>query len=202
MVQMRETALHASHSTQRLVTIPLLAAVAFILQYLEFPLPLMPSFLKLDFSTLPGLVGGLIFGPVAGVIVELLKNLLHLLLKNTDGLLIGELANFVAGTSFILAAVSIQRRLQTKGSFLIGLAVGTVLMTAVMAVANAVFLIPAYAKLYQVSVENLLGMLQADSLWSLILYAIVPFNIIKGAALSLLAYPVFVKLVPRLRLRG
>lgn len=124
------------------------------------------------------------------------------LLKSTDGLLIGEFANFVAGASFILAAVSIQRRIGTKGGFLAGLAVGTVLMTAVMAVANAVFLIPAYAALYEVSVEDLLGMLQADSLWSLILYAIVPFNLIKGVAVSLLAYPVFHKLVPRLRLRG
>lgn len=74
---MKATALHASHSTQKLVTVPLLAAVAFILQYLEFPLPLMPSFLKLDFSTLPGLIGGLVFGPVVGILVELLKNVLH-----------------------------------------------------------------------------------------------------------------------------
>jgi riboflavin transporter FmnP len=202
MVQMKETALPVSQSTQRLVTIPLLAAVAFILQYLEFPLPPLPSFLKLDFSTLPGLIGGLLFGPAAGVLVELLKNLLHLLLKSTDGLIIGELANFVAGASFILAAVAVQRKRKNKGGFLAGLALGTVLMTAVMAAANAVFLIPAYAALYQVSVESLLGMLQADSLWSLIAYAIVPFNLIKGAALSLLAYPVYVKLAPRLNLRG
>jgi riboflavin transporter FmnP len=204
MVQMKDTALHTQHSTQmkRLVTVPLLAAVAFVLQYLEFPVPLMPSFLKLDFSTLPGLIGGLLFGPMAGVIVELLKNLLHFLFKSTDGLLIGEFANFVAGSSFILAAVYVQRLRQGKGGFLAGLAIGTVLMTLVMSVANWVFLIPAYAALYQVSMETLLGMLQVESLWSLILVAIAPFNIIKGVVLSLLAYPIFVKLAPRLNLRA
>lgn len=200
---MKETALQTRQSTQvkRLVTVPLLAAVAFILQYLEFPVPLMPSFLKLDFSTLPGLVAGLLFGPMAGVVVELLKNVLHFLFKNTDGLLIGELANFVAGSSFIVAAVTMQRLRRGKGGFLAGLAMGTLLMTLVMSAANWVFLIPAYAALYQVSVDALLGMLQVESLWSLILVAIAPFNIIKGAVLSLLAYPIFVKLAPRLQLR-
>jgi len=199
----KETALQTRQSTQvkRLVTVPLLAAVAFILQYLEFPVPLMPSFLKLDFSTLPGLVAGLLFGPMAGVVVELLKNVLHFLFKNTDGLLIGELANFVAGSSFIVAAVTMQRLRRGKGGFLAGLAMGTLLMTLVMSAANWVFLIPAYAALYQVSVDALLGMLQVESLWSLILVAIAPFNIIKGAVLSLLAYPIFVKLAPRLQLR-
>lgn len=200
---MKETALQTRQSTQvkRLVTVPLLAAVAFILQYLEFPVPLMPSFLKLDFSTLPGLVAGLMFGPMAGVVVELLKNVLHFLFKNTDGLLIGELANFVAGSSFIVAAVTMQRLRRGKGGFLAGLAMGTLLMTLVMSAANWVFLIPAYAALYQVSVDALLGMLQVESLWSLILVAIAPFNIIKGAVLSLVAYPIFVKLAPRLQLR-
>ncbi len=201
---MKDTALHAQQSTQmkRLVTVPLLAAVAFILQYLEFPVPLMPSFLKLDFSTLPGLVGGLMFGPMAGVLVELLKNVLHMLFKQTDGLIIGELANFVAGSSFILAAVTVQRLRRDRGGLLAGLAIGTLLMTVVMAVANWAFLLPAYAALYQVSLEQLLGMLQVDSLWSLILVGIAPFNIIKGVVLSLLAYPIFVKLAPRLNLRA
>ncbi|TGV16820.1 ECF transporter S component, partial [Mesorhizobium sp. M00.F.Ca.ET.186.01.1.1] len=112
---MKETALHTSRrATQRIVTIPMLAAVAFILQYLEVPVPLMPSFLKLDFSTLPALIGGLMYGPVAGIIIEVLKNTLHMLFKNTDGLLIGELANVVAGASFILPAVLLQRSGQGK----------------------------------------------------------------------------------------
>lgn len=200
MVQMKGTAIPTSQATQRLVTIPMLAAVAFVLQYLEFQVPLMPTFLKLDFSTLPGLIGALLYGPMAGVIVEVMKNALHMLFKNTDGLLIGELANVVAGASFIVAAVWLQRMKQGKMSFMVGLAIGTVLMTAVMAVANAYFLLPAYAALYQVSLEQLVAQFQAESVWSLILYGIVPFNLIKGIMVSVVAYPLYVKLAPRLSL--
>lgn len=199
---MKETAMHSSRATQRLVTIPMLAAVAFILQYLEFPIPLMPSFLKLDFSTLPALIGGLMYGPAAGIIVEVLKNALHMLFKNTDGLLIGELANVVAGSSFILAAISMQRLGQGKKGFLTGLALGTLLMTVVMAIANAYFLLPAYAALYQMPLEQLLSMFGATSVWSLVLSGIVPFNIFKGVMLSLVAYPVYVKLASRLTPRN
>jgi riboflavin transporter FmnP len=199
---MKETALHSTRSTQRLVTIPMLAAVAFILQYLEFPVPLMPSFLKLDFSTLPALIGGLMYGPVAGIIVEVLKNALHMLFKYTDGLLIGELANVVAGASFIVAAVAMERLGQGKKGFLTGLALGTLLMSLVMALANAFFLLPAYAALYHMPMEQLLSTFGADSVWSLVLYGIVPFNIFKGAVLSLIAYPVYVKLGARMSQRA
>ncbi|MGN7471848.1 ECF transporter S component [Brevibacillus sp. SAFN-007a] len=199
---MRETALHTSRrATQRMVTIPMLAAVAFILQYLEVPVPLMPSFLKLDFSTLPALIGGLMYGPVAGIIIEVLKNTLHFLFKNADGLLIGELANVIAGASFILPAILLQRSGQGKKGFLTGLALGTLLMTIVMAVANAYVLLPAYAALYQMPMADLLAMFHATSVWSLVLVGIVPFNVFKGLVLTLVAYPVYAKLGARLALR-
>jgi len=200
---MKETALHTSRSrsTQKLVTIPMLAAVAFILQYLEVPIPLMPSFLKLDFSTLPALIGGLMYGPVAGVIIEVIKNTLHMLLKNTDGLIIGEVSNVIAGACFILPAIYMQRLGKGRKGFLTGLALGTLLMTIVMAIANAYALLPAYAVLYQMPIEQLLQMFNATSIWSLVLAGIVPFNLFKGVVISLVAYPVFVKLASRLQVR-
>ena len=199
---MKETAMHSSRTaTKRLVTIPMLAAVAFILQYLEFPIPFTPSFLKLDFSTLPALIGGLMYGPVAGIIIEVMKNVLHMLFKNTDGLIIGEVANVLAGSIFVVSAVLMQRLAKGKQGFLTGLAIGALLMTVVMAFMNAWFLLPAYAALYQVPMEQLLSSFGADSVWSLILYGIVPFNIFKGAILALVAYPVYVKLAPRLQVR-
>jgi len=199
---MKETALHSSRTaTKRLVTIPMLAAVAFILQYLEFPIPFTPSFLKLDFSTLPALIGGLMYGPVAGVVIEVMKNVLHMLFKNTDGLIIGEVANVLAGSVFVVSAVLMQRLTKGKQGFLTGLAIGALLMTVVMAFMNAWFLLPAYAVLYQMPMEQLLSSFGADSVWSLVLYGIVPFNIFKGAILALVAYPVYVKLAPRLQVR-
>jgi riboflavin transporter len=199
---MKDTAMHTSRATtQRLVTIPMLAAVAFILQYLEFPIPLMPTFLKLDFSTLPALIGGLMYGPVAGIVIEVMKNTLHMLFKNTDGLVIGEIANVLAGSVFVISAVLMQRLGKGKQGFLAGLALGAVLMTTVMAFMNAWFLLPAYAALYQMPMDQLLTSFGADSVWSLILYGIVPFNLFKGAMLALVAYPVYVKLAPRLQVR-
>lgn len=199
---MKETAMHSSRTaTKRLVTIPMLAAVAFILQYLEFPIPFTPSFLKLDFSTLPALIGGLMYGPVAGVVIEVMKNVLHMLFKNTDGLIIGEVANVLAGSVFVVSAVLMQRLAKGKQGFLTGLAIGALLMTVVMAFMNAWFLLPAYAALYQMPMEQLLSSFGADSVWSLILYGIVPFNIFKGAILALVAYPVYMKLAPRLQVR-
>ena len=200
---MKQSELLAQPALQmkRLVTVPLLSAVAFILMYMEFQLPLLPAFLKLDFSTLPALIGGLMFGPAAGIMIELIKNMLHLLLKNTDGLLVGEIANFIAGSCFVYSAILMQRLRQGKTGLIMGLLLGTVVMTVVMAVANVYVLFPAYAALYQVSVENLLSSFQFDSIWSLVIYGITPFNVIKGLAVSLLAYPIYVKLAPRLGLR-
>ena len=184
--------------TRKLVLLSFLGALAFALYYLEFSLPLVPAFLKLDVSTLPGLVGGLMFGPVAGVLVELVKNILHFFLKNSDGLLIGELANFLAGASFIAVAVALQRRFKTVKALVAGLALGTLAMTLIMAAANYFLLLPAYAVMFQLSVEELLAMFQMDSVWSYIIYAIVPFNLLKGLVLSLIAYPLYLKLLPRL----
>ncbi|GAA4722460.1 ECF transporter S component [Brevibacillus fulvus] len=201
---MRQTEIHVEQTmqTRKLVTIPLLAAVGVILQMLEFPLPVIPAFLKLDFSTLPGLIGGLVFGPVAGMMIELLKNALHMLLHNTDGLLVGEVANFVAGTIFIWSAVFLQRKGQGKSGFVLGLALGTVLMTIAMSVANVYFLMPAYAALSRLPLDQMLESMHIDSLWSLILYAIAPFNLIKGLALSLVAYPIYSKIAAKLRIGG
>lgn len=200
---MQGTQLHTRRAieTKKLVAIPLMGAVAFLLQMLEFPLPLIPSFLKLDFSTLPGLIGGLLYGPAAGIAIEGLKNGLHLLLKNTDGLLVGEAANFVAGSCFIVAAAAMYRVRQSRSGFAVGLAAGTLLMTLVMALANYYLLIPAYAALYQISVEGLLQTFGLDSMWALILYGITPFNLIKGLVLSLAAYPIFMKIAKRLESR-
>lgn len=199
-MQKNELSLNQPTQMKRLVVIPVMAAVAFILQALEIPLPMLfPAFLKLDFSTLPGIFAGLVFGPVAGIMVELLKNGLHLLLKNTDGLLIGELSNFIAGSCLIYLTVVLQRMGKGRGFLIAGFAAGTLLMTLFMAVANYYVLIPAYAVLFQMPVEKMLEMFQMDSLWSLNVYAIIPFNLLKGIVLSVIAFFIYVKIEPRLK---
>ncbi|WP_232697817.1 ECF transporter S component [Brevibacillus daliensis] len=193
------TQLHRE-KTKKLVTIPMLAAVGFLLYYLEFNVPGFPSFLKLDFSTVPAVIGGLVFGPAAGILIEVLKNGLHLLLKNTDGFIIGEIANTLAGGCFVFLAVYTQRLFKSKKGFMLGLAGGTLVMTVVMALANYILLLPGYAMLYSISMDELLAMFNMKSVWSLIMIGIVPFNLVKGFLLAMITYPVFIKLSPRLGL--
>ncbi|MFQ7281987.1 MAG: ECF transporter S component, partial [Christensenellales bacterium] len=88
--------------TRTMVSMAMLTAVAYLLAFLEFPVPLTPSFAMMDFSDLPALIGAMSIGPAAGVAIELVKNALQLLGTATGG--IGELANFLIGASFVFTA--------------------------------------------------------------------------------------------------
>lgn len=185
--------------TQLVVAIPLMASLAFLLQWLEFALPIFPNFLKFDFSTLVGLTGAILFGPAAGVMIELLKNALHFLFYPGGSLFVGEVANFLAGTCLILATVFLYRRKASVWSLALGLVIGTLFMTAVMSIANVYLLLPAYAALSHISVEELLGAFGFTSVWPYILWLIVPFNLVKGAMLTVLGVPLVQRVVPVLR---
>ena len=95
-------------NTHKMIQIAMLGAIASVLMLFEFPLPfLAPSFYELDFSELPVLIGGFALGPVAGVIIELLKILLHLLIKGTHTAFVGELGNFLIGCLWCITIVGI-----------------------------------------------------------------------------------------------
>ena len=89
----------------KLVVTAMLAAVAVVLQYLEFPVPLVPSFLKMDLSDIPELIGAFVIGPTAGVLICLVKNLLHCAVSMSFG--IGELSNFILGAVFAFTAYAV-----------------------------------------------------------------------------------------------
>ena len=80
----------------------MLSAVAYILMFLDFSVPFMPSFIKMDLSELPALIGSFAMGPLCGVIICLVKNVLHLFITSTGG--VGELSNFILGVAFVLPA--------------------------------------------------------------------------------------------------
>ena len=95
-------------STRVMVCTAMLAAVSFILAFLEVPMLLSPSFARMDLSDLPALIGAFAFGPMAGVVIELIKNGLQVFSTQTAG--IGELANFAMGASFVFTAGLIYNR--------------------------------------------------------------------------------------------
>lgn len=172
-----------------IVKIGILSAVAAVLMLFELPLWFAPPFYKLDFSEIPILIGSFALGPVAGVIMELLKNLLNLLMDGTTTAFVGEFANFVTGCAFILPAALIYKYRKTLKSALFGLALGTLSLVLVGAAMNYFVLVPTFSRLYNLPLENIVAMgtsvnASISDLKTLIVFAVMPFNLVKSVACS------------------
>lgn len=184
----------------KLVKISVLAAIAFILMTLvEIPLPIFPSFLKMDISELPAIFGAFAMGPVAGIVIELLKNILHLIAKPDVPIGVGELANFIVGGAFILTAGIVYNIRKNKAHAVAALLAGTVAMTIIAAIGNYFIFMPLYINVF--SLEGILKAAQVvnpaiTDLKALIIYSIVPFNILKGLVVSLIAFFAYKSLSP------
>lgn len=190
-------------NTRKIAVIGMFSAVAMLLHLFDFPLPFAPFFYKLDFSELPILVGAFAFGPVAGVVMEFIKILLKLFIKGTSTAFVGDLANFVVGCSFILPASAIYAFRKNKKSAVISCMVGTLVMTVFGTAFNAVYLLPAFAKLYSWPLEDLLALGSAvnplakeGSIVSFVVACVAPLNLIKGASVSIVTMLVYKPLSP------
>lgn len=189
-------------STRVMVKISVLAVISFILMFFEVALVwLAPPFMKLDISDLPALIGAFSLGPMAGVIIELLKNILNLLVEGSTTAGVGELANFVVGSAFAYTAGAIYYRDKTFKNAIIGLGLGTIVMTIVISVANYYVMFPFYAKLFGMPLEQLVEMGTAINgrivdMKSMVIFAIVPFNIVKGIMLSALTILIYKRVSP------
>lgn len=189
-------------NTRVMVKISVLSVIAFILMFFEFALVwLAPPFMKLDISDLPALIGAFAIGPMAGVIIELLKNILNLVIEGSSTGGVGEFANFVVGAAFVYTAGAVYYRSKNFKNAIIGLGLGTIVMTIVISVANYYFMFPFYAKLFGMQIEQLVEMGTAINgkivdMKSMVIYAIVPFNILKGIVLSALTILIYKKVSP------
>ena len=137
----------------------MLGAVAIVLQFFEIVVPIMPSFIKLDMSDLPGLMAAFALGPFYGVAVCLIKNIFHL--ATSSSALVGELCNFLLGVSFVLPAGQIYQMNKTKKGAIIGAFVGAICMALFSFPSNYFITYPMYINLYGMSEEAILGMYQA-----------------------------------------
>lgn len=184
-----------------LVKISLLGAMAFVLMFFELQLPLFPSFLKIDISDVPALLGAFALGPVPGVAIELLKNVLHGFIKGSDSMWVGELANFLIGSAYVFTAGYIYKRNKSKKTAIQGMILGIVAMVVIASIFNYYVLIPFYATLYGVDIPTIVGMATAvnpsvTSLWTYILWAVIPFNAIKGVVIAAITAPAYKKVSP------
>lgn len=191
--------------TEFIVKIAMLGAVATVLMLIEFPLPFIaPPFYKLDFSEVPVLIGTFAMGPVAGILIELVKVLLNLVINGTITAGVGELANFVVGCSFIIPAGLIYKYKKSKGAALLGLIFGTVTMAIISLPVNAYIMVPAYVTLAGFEKEMIIGMGNAifpfvDSIPKLALCCAVPFNLIKGILISIITFILYKPFSPLLK---
>lgn len=185
------------HTTKKVTVVALLSAVAGILMFLEFPIPfLIPSFVKMDLSELPALLASFAYGPVAGVAVCLIKNLVKLVSTASGG--VGELCNFALGICFVLPAGWIYRKHRTKKGAVIGSAVGVLLMAAASFPINLFISYPIYTKIYPL--ETILSLYRkllpfVKTLPQCLLLFNVPFTLLKGALDTLLVFLIY----PRVR---
>ncbi|NLJ77982.1 MAG: ECF transporter S component [Tissierellia bacterium] len=188
-------------TTRTMVKIAVLSVIAFILMFLDFPLWFTPPFIKFDISDVPALIGAFGMGPMAGVLIQLIKNLLDLLIDGTTTAAIGELANFVVGSIFAYSAALIYYRDKSIRTAMIGMLVGVLAMTVSISLINYYIMIPFYAKVFGMPLDTIIEMGAAVNryvvdLKSLIIYAIVPFNLLKGAVASLVTFILYKRVSP------
>ena len=204
----RESFFMTQHQkTHRLAVAAMLTAVAAVLQFIEFAIPLMPAFIKLDISDLPALLGTFSLGPVYGVAIQLVKNLLHLPFGSSAG--VGELSNFLLGAVFAFTAGMIYKHHKSRRGALWGSIAGAAAMAAASLPLNYFLVYPAYVVLYNLPLEAIIGMYQelvgsiaqvptGNALFNCLLVFNVPFTLGKGALDVLLCFLIYKPLSPLL----
>lgn len=187
-------------STKTLVKISILAVLAYVLMLLELPIPIFPTFLKIDLSDVPALIGGFALGPVAGMLIQLIKVLLHFITDSTTAG-VGSFANFVVGSAYVVPASIIYHRKRDKSHALLGVITGTISMCIVGVIANTYILIPFYSNVLLIPIEAIVSMgtvvnPRIVDVRTLVLYGITPFNLVKGIMIAVVTMLIYKKVSP------
>ena len=191
-------------STKKMICIAMISAIAIVVYYLDFPVPLMPSFIKLDLSNVVSLFAGFTLGPAAGVIVCLIKNVIHLVIKGFGTTMgIGDIFDFVTSAVFALSAGLVYRKIHTKKGAVIGCIVGTAAYTLISLPLNYFIVYPIYAKAFG-GMEAIISAYNAilpgtDNLFSALCIFNLPFTLVKGILCSLVTILIYKPLITALR---
>ncbi|CAM3965267.1 ECF transporter S component [Lederbergia lenta] len=168
-------------SVKSFVAIGMLSSLSFILMLIKFPIPPFPAWLTVDFSDIPALIAALLFGPLAAVLVELFKNVLdYVMIGSEAGLPIGNMANFLAGVTFVLPVYYVHKHLKMKKGLALSMVAGTIVMAIIMSIMNYLWVLPAYT--------ILLGWdpMSTSAMRQVVVAAILPFNVIKGLLITMI----------------
>ncbi len=181
--------------------IGVLAAISTLLMLFEFSLPFAPNFYKLDLSEIAVLIAGFAMGPLAAVLTEFIKIILNLMINSTITAFVGETANFAIGVAFVLPAAFVYKKNKTLKGAILGMIVGTVSLAFVGALINYYIMIPAYSKFYHLPIDDIVAMgtkinPNIIGLPTLVMYATVPFNLLKGVLCSIGCLLVYKRVSP------
>lgn len=199
-VTMQQPKSAAALNIRTITMTALLSAMAYVLAFVEFPVPLSPSFARMDLSDLPALIGAFAFGPISGLLIELVKNTLQLLTTSTGG--IGETANFLMGASYVVAAGVIYKHRKTKKTALLACDAASLAMGAAAALANYFILLPLFETF--MPLDQLIASFGAflpfiHTKLDIVLFNALPFNILKGLVIGGFTMLTYKRLAPVLK---
>ena len=200
---MKTVAIQKKSSIQnvRMLTMTaVLSAIAFVLTFFEFPVPLSPTFARMDLSDLPALIGAFAYGPVSGILIEFVKNALQLLTSSTGG--IGELANFIMGSSFVVTAGLIYKFHKTKKTAMLACLIASIVMGVGAAIVNYFILLPIFEVFMPLdqliaSFGEFIPFIKTKL--DVVLFNAFPFNLLKGIGISIVTMPLYKRLTPTLK---
>lgn len=195
-------------NVKKIVLIGMLGAIGAILMFIRTPLPFMPPFMDFDLASLPEMIGGFALGPMAAVFIILVKILAKFAMLGTSSMFTGEIQNFLLSCAYVLPAVWIYDRHKSKKSAIQGMVVGTVICAIVAVFTNLYIIIPFYASLGNMTVQSIIDMCSAVSpiitnTFTLAIFGIIPFNLIKNGVASIITYVVYKKIsIPMKKFAG
>lgn len=187
-------------NVKKIALIGMLGALGGLLMLIKTPLPFMPPFMDFDLAALPEIIGGFALGPVAAVLIVIVKLIVKLAILGTSTAFVGELSNFIVSVAYVLPAVLIYDHHKEKKSALQGMIIGTIVCTLAAVISNVYMIIPFYANMMAGwSVDTIVDMCHAVSplvndIWTLALFGVVPFNLIKCGVTSVITFIVYKKI--------
>ena len=187
-------------SIQKLIYTGMLAAMAGALMSLEFSVPMMPPFYKVDFSDVPSIMALFLFGPASAAWVEIIKILIKLITVGTNSMYVGELSNLIGVALFVIPLWIVYNKMgKNRRAAITGLAVSIAVRTAFACFCNAFITLPLYAKAMGVSLDSVVTMVASvnpaiTSLTTFIVMATIPFNILKLGLNYFVGYLLFNRL--------
>ena len=190
-------------NVRAIVVTAIMSALAIILQLLEFALPaIIPSFIKLDFSELPALITSFAYGPLWGILVCFVKNIIHVFFGSSMG--VGEISNFILGAVFVGVAGLIYKKINNKKGALVGCLVGSAAMAVFSIFSNYFVVYPLYVKILKMPMDAIIGMYStilpaADNLWKALIIFNLPFTFIKGLIDSIFCFIIYKRISPILK---